>query len=287
MTDSPEAAARTACRLGENPLWNPFDQKLYWLDILAGAIYRFDPQAGGHEVFHRGGVAGGFTLQADGSLLLFGVGGAVHRLRDGMLQTVLSGLPGEEGNRFNDAIADPAGRVLSGTIPYAPESTAGALYRFDSGFRPTKLRENVGLSNGMGFSPDARTFYHTDSKARTIDRYDYDADAGRITNRRTFAQHPDSQSVPDGLTVDAEGFVWSAVWDGACIVRYDPAGRVERRIGLPAKKVTSLIFGGEDYRDLYVTTAGGDDPAQNGPNAGALFRLRPGVQGKPEYLSRV
>jgi D-xylonolactonase len=282
---TPELIVNYACHTGENPLWNPFDKQVYWLDIPVGTIFRYDPATGAPEVFYQGAVMGGFTLQSDGSLLLFGVGGAVRHLYRGAVTTLIESLPGEEGNRFNDVMADPAGRVLCGTMPYTPGSESGSLYLLERDGLIRKLRDSIQLSNGMGFSPDLKTFYHTDSVVRTITRFDYDAATGDIANPQLFAQRPPEQGVPDGLTVDAEGFIWSAVWNGSRLVRYDPDGRIEREVPFPVRKVSSLTFGGDDYSDIYVTTAGGDNPAENGALAGALFRLRLGITGRPDFLS--
>lgn len=287
MSPKPELIANYACHTGENPLWNPLDKCVYWLDIPTGTIFRHDPAAGTHDVFYRGELAGGFTLQTDGALLLFGAGGAVRHLYQGEVTILVESLPGEEANRFNDVMADPAGRVLCGTMPFDTDTDipSGSLYLLEHDGSIRKLRDNIRLSNGMGFSPDLKTFYHTDSLARTITQFEYDAVRGDIANPQLFALRASGQGVPDGLTVDAEGFVWSAVWDGSRLVRYDPQGHIEREIHFPVKKVSSLMFGGDDYRDIYVTTAGGDNPGENGELAGALFRLRLGIQGKPDFLS--
>jgi sugar lactone lactonase YvrE len=283
-----ELIANYSCHVGENPLWNPFDHHVYWLDIPTGAIFRYDPATNTHEVFYRGGdVTGGFTLQTDGSLLLFGDKGCVSRLHQGKLSTMIEGLPGEENNRFNDVIADPSGGVLCGTMPYRGASTSGSLYRLGVDGSMKRLRENILLSNGMGFSLDLKTFYYSDSRAYTVTQFDYDAASGEMSNPRPFVTFSPKDGDPDGLTVDAEGFLWLAVWDGSRLIRYDPSGRVERDITFPVKKVSSLTFGGDDHSDIYITTAGGETPSENGELAGALFRLRLGIRGRPEYLSRI
>ncbi|MDA8218356.1 MAG: SMP-30/gluconolactonase/LRE family protein, partial [Dehalococcoidales bacterium] len=144
-----------------------------------------------------------------------------------------------------------------------------------------------GQANGLAFTPDHRQLYLTDTLQRAIYRFDYDADAGTIRNRRVFARVAQTDGLPDGLTVDAEACIWSARWGGGCLVRYLPDGRVDRRLPMPARKVTSLTFGGDSLMDIYVTTAGGDDREANGPAAGALLRLRLGIRGLPEFVSRV
>ncbi|MCB9453702.1 MAG: SMP-30/gluconolactonase/LRE family protein [Anaerolineaceae bacterium] len=285
MSPTPELIANYACHTGENPLWNPLDKRVYWLDIPAGTIFRYNPATGAHEVFYRGDVMGGFTLQTDGSLLLFGVGGAVRRLHQGKVTTLIESLPGEAGNRFNDVMADPAGRVLCGTMFYGEGGHPGNLYLLEKDGTIRTLRENIQLSNGMGFSPDLKSLYHTDTFAGTITRFEYDVASGDIANPQVLVRLAFDRGLPDGLAVDAEGFVWSAMWDGARLVRYDPNGKIEREITFPVKKVSSLTFGGDDFSDMYVTTAGGDDLNKNGELAGALFRLRLGIGGKTEFLS--
>jgi D-xylonolactonase len=163
----------------------------------------------------------------------------------------------------------------------------GRLYRLDPDRRLTVVLEGIGITNGMGLTLDRKQLYYTDSEAKEIYLFDYDQATGALTNRRVFVDSSHEAGVPDGLTVDAEGHVWSARWDGWCLIRYAPDGREERRIHFPAKKVSSLIFGGPDLSDMYVTTAGGQDKSENGPGAGALFRLRLGIKGQPEFLSRI
>ncbi|SRR5579883_534434 len=283
----PELIADYQCVTGEGPLWHPDEKCLYWLDIPRGRIFRFDPATGTHEQVFEGDQIGGFTIQANGGLLLFMARGAVKIWRNGALTTVIEELPDERATRFNDVIADPVGRVFCGTMR-TPERL-GRLYRLDPDGRITKLLDGIGTSNGMGFTPDRKRMYYTDTPRREIYLFDYDRDTGAITNQRVFVHTPEdpAEGRPDGMTVDAEGYVWSARWDGGCLVRYAPDGTEDRRIRFPARKVSCPTFGGPDYGDLYVTTAGGDKKDENGPGAGALFRVRPGVRGVPEFRSRV
>jgi len=281
----PELIADYECVTGEGPLWHPGEQRLYWCDIPQGRLFRYDPATSAHEMCYEGEVVGGFTVQADGALLFFMARGAVKIWREGELTTVIEEIPGERETRFNDVIADLAGRVFCGTMSTPQRS--GRLYRLDTDGALTCLLEGIGCSNGMGFTPDRRQMYHTDSRKREIYLYDYDQETGDIANQRLFVRTPEDEGVPDGMTVDAEGYVWSARWDGGCLVRYAPNGREERRIAFPARKVSSVTFGGADYTDIYVTTAGGNRKAEEGPGAGALFCLRLGVRGVPEFYSRV
>jgi D-xylonolactonase len=228
---------------------------------------------------------GGFTIQADGKLLLFMERGAIRTWKNGFQETIVPEIPEERNSRFNDVIADPEGRVFCGTMP--TRERLGRLYRLDPDGSLRIVVEGVGISNGMGFTPDLKHMYYTDSRARTIYLYDYDRASGEISNPRVFVTVPEGEGVPDGMTVDAEGYVWSARWDGGCVVRYAPDGTEVMRIPFPAKKVSCPTFGGEDYRDLYVTTAGGQNKAEEGEGAGALFCVKVGVQGVPEFRSRI
>lgn len=283
----PEIIADYQCVTGENPLWHPFEKRVYWTDIPTGRMFRYEPATGKHEQFYEGEIVGGFTVQADGALLLFMARGAVKIWRDGKLTTVIEEIPAELDSRFNDVIADPAGRVFCGTM--STREHAGSLYLLETDGTLRHVLGEIGVSNGMGFTPDRTRMYYTDTRAREIYLFDYDASTGAIRNQRVFVRVPNQEGEggPDGMTVDAEGYVWGARWDGNCLVRYTPEGIEERRIRFPAKKVSSVIFGGEDYTDIYVTTAGGHNKAENGPGAGALFRLNLGIRGVPEFLSRV
>jgi sugar lactone lactonase YvrE len=281
----PELIANYECVTGEGPLWHPQEQKLYWADIPMGRLFRYDPKTGEHEQFFEGDAVGGFTFQDDGSLLLFMARGAVKILRDGELETILEDIPDERETRFNDVFADPEGRVYCGTMPTSDRK--GRLYRLDPDRTLTLLLEGIGCSNGMGLTLDRKQLYYTDTTAKQIYLFDYDQATGAITNQRVFVDSNDEDGMPDGMTVDADGNVWSARWDGYRLTQYSPEGKELQRVKFPTKKVSSVIFGGPEYKDMYVTTAGGNNKEENGATAGALYRLRLGIQGLPEYPSRI
>jgi D-xylonolactonase len=282
----PELIADYECVVGEGPLWHPGEGRLYWVDIHNGRIFRYSLTTGKHERCYEGEVVGGFTIQEDGALLLFMAKGAVAIWREGKkLDYVIDEIPDERDSRFNDVIADPAGRVFCGTMP--TKDRLGRLYRLEANGTPTKLLDGIGISNGMGFTPDRKKMYYTDSRKNEIYLFDYNQATGAITNQRLFVRTSEGGGIPDGMTVDKEGYVWSAMWDGGCLVRHTPDGALERRIEFPAKKVSSVTFGGRDYTDIYVTTAGGDNKKEEGAGAGALFRLRLGIQGVPEFPSKI
>ncbi len=233
----------------------------------------------------KGRPVGGFTIQSDGSLLLFMDRGTIGIWRSGEFTEIVPDIEAERLSRFNDVIADPAGRVFCGTMSSA--AGKGRLYRLDTDGSLRVVLEGIGCSNGMAFTLDQKGFYYTDSFAHEIYLFDYNAEDGAISNQRVFARFDETDGLPDGATLDAEGRLWSALWDGSSIVRMNADGTIERRIALPVRKVSSLTFGGADYSDLYITTAGGDTRDEDGALAGALFRLRGQSRGVPGFFSRV
>lgn len=285
MAIEPEMIADYACVTGEGPLWHPGERKLYWVDIPQGRMFRYDPANNEHAILFEEGVIGGFTIQSNGDLLLFMARGAVKTYREGKFTTIIEDITVERESRFNDVIADPEGRVFCGTM--STDTGLGRLYRLDTNGEITVVLEEIGCPNGMGFTPDLKRMYFTDSDKREIYLFDYDRATGELTNQRVWVNSPAELGVPDGMTVDQQGNVWSANWDGSCLVQYSPDGAEIQRIQFPAKKVSSVTFAGDDFTDMYVTTAGGDNKAEEGAGAGALFRLRLGVKGVPEFQSRI
>lgn len=275
--------------VGENPLWDSTEGCLYWCgheDDEIGRLFRYDPASGASEMIHETDYIGGFTLQKDGSLLLFMAGGRIARW-DGeeelLLETDVDN--GAPDILFNDVIADPEGRVFCGTR-YSDERDGG-LYCLETDGTVRTVESTVGLANGLGFTPDLSRLYFTDSAARRIYIYDYDRSDGTVENRRTFVEVASDDGLPDGMTVDAEGYVWSAHAFGGCVVRYAPDGTEDRRIEFPVGLITSVMFGGADFDSLYVTSGGGQNKDEYGEDAGALFRIDPGVHGVKEHRSNV
>jgi sugar lactone lactonase YvrE len=285
-----ELVASLTCEIGENPLWHEEEKKLFFVDIPAGAVYTYDPATQCCTVLSRTRVTGGFTLQQDGSLLLFQDGPIAILALDGGLRQVASEMcPGND--RFNDVIADPEGRVFAGTM-----GGNGKLLRFDLDGSVTQVADGFGCPNGMGFTPDLRGMYFTDSPARQIHHFDYERKTGNLTNRRTFAEIPPNQGLPDGMTVDAEGYVWSALWFGGCLKRYAPDGGWHRDLFLPVTQISSVTFGGSDLADIYITSTASTtaDPqrpvecAIAGPRGGGLYRARvSGMRGRLPFRSRL
>jgi gluconolactonase len=254
--------------------------RLYFADVRNGGVFRRDPSGAIETIVPGRKGVGGISLHADGGIVISGRD--LCHVKDGRTRVLFgrADIPG-----WNDLFCDDAGRVLSGTIrsdPFRPgDRTPGELWRVDAEGSARELYAEVGLSNGLGLSPDRRRLYHSDSTARAILVSDLDAD-GIPRGRRTFATLP--AGFPDGLAVDAAGAVWVAVASGGCAVRLAPDGRTDRRLELPARMVTSLCFGGADGRDLYLVTADNtDDPERRG----TIFRTRVDVPGLPAPLARI
>ncbi len=292
-----QTIAQHHCVCGEGPIWHDTEGVLYWVDIPTGRLFRYDPTTGEHANVYTGRFIGAVTVQLDDSLLLLGQECEVLVYRDGGATPVIEGIPGE--TRFNDAIADPRGRVFSGSMPVDAKdkqgeyndgrwSRLGRLYRIDPDGSYRVVDDGFGCANGMGFTPDGRGMYFTDSHAGAIYRYDYDQATGELSNREVFFQ--ERGVVPDGMTMDQDGHVWSARWGGRCVVKHHrDSGDVVERFELPTANITCIAFGGTDRSTAYITSAGGKpDQPEPGNAAGALFSTRiPGVHGVPEHRSAV
>jgi len=279
-----EAVANYQCQVGENPLWDEREGRLYWADIETGRLFRVDHDSGQHECFHRGSEKiGGFTFQEDGSLLLLEVDRIAVLGKDGQRRVIAEQIDSDMV-RFNDALADPEGRVFAGSIGKTDQS--GGLYRIDRDGSVQTMWKGTGCANGMGFSPDLRHFYWTCSTTYLIYVADYQRESGALTNRRIFHRAAREQGIPDGMTVDRLGQIWSARWDGSALLRLNAQGDVLERAALPVSRVSSAAFGGPELDTLYVTTAGGTWEGSV-PDDGALYRFKVSVPGTVEFRSRV
>ena len=274
--------------LGEGPRWDARGQRLLWVDIMSGRVHAFRPAGAACRNVDVGRPVGALAGAADGSIVL-AVAGGFARLdwdsgRTRMLATVEEDRP---QNRMNDGACDPAGRFWAGTMALDESAGAGALYRLDADLTVHTMLTGVTISNGIDWSLDGRRMYYVDSPTRRIDVFDFDPATGTIASRRPFVSVPAEAGVPDGLTVDADGFVWLALWGGAALRRYAPDGALERTVPLPVSHPTSCAFGGADLDELYVTSARRPltpDQRAREPMAGGLLRLRPGVAGRPANL---
>jgi len=277
------AVANYHCVVGENPLWNEREGRIYWEDIDTGRLFRADHESLEHECFYRGEVIGGFTFQEDGSLLLFEADRIASLNPETGRRVVLKEGIDSDMERFNDVIADPRGRVFAGSIGRTRES--GGLYRVDLDGSIRVMWKGTGCSNGMGFNVDLTRFFWTCTTTRTIFVSDYDLETGELSNRRPFYVAPESEGKPDGLVVDSEDRMWSARWDGGSVLRFSLEPRLLSKLTFPVSRVSSLAFGGPQLDTLYVTTAGGD-PTQ-GTEDGTLYRVSVPARGRLEYRSRI
>jgi sugar lactone lactonase YvrE len=248
-----EVAVRAEAELGEGPTWDADAGRLIWVDILGCRVHTYDPASGRRTVRTTEQHVGAAKPRAGGGLVL--------NLRDGIGVTGPDGTlrllhhDPVPGRRANDAAVAPDGSLWAGTMRYDEAPGGGTLLRLTGDGTATTVLDDVAVSNGTGWSPDGRLMYYIDSPTRRIDVLDHDAGSGRVTGRRPFVTVEEDAGFPDGLTVDAEGGVWVALWGGAAVRRYTPDGVLDRVIGLPVPLVTACAFGGPGLTDLYITTA--------------------------------
>jgi sugar lactone lactonase YvrE len=283
-----ECVFKTKAIIGEGPLWSVQEQRLYWVDIAENKLHVFDPETKSNQTFALPQMVTSASTRKNGGLVLtLRKSVAFFDPKTGKLDILPDPEEDKPGNRFNDGKCDRQGRLWAGTMGDVDwDSPVGSLYRFDTAAKLTRMEEGICCSNGLGWSPDSKTLYFAESFRHKIHVYDFDPATGNISNRRVFATlDPNSGAFPDGLTVDAEGFIWSAQPVFGRLVRYDPRGAIERIIELPVSRGTSCMFGGKNLDVLYVTTMRGaltEEQLAEEPLAGSLLALRPGVRGIAE-----
>jgi sugar lactone lactonase YvrE len=274
--------------LGESPMWHAAERRLYWLDLQKPAVYRFDPSTGRNEPVKAelGRYVGGLVFRADGGLIVDKEDG-LHAIdgATGRLTPIADPEPDQPGNWFNDAKVDRRGRIWAGTGDRGETAPTGSLYVFDPDHSWRAVDDNIICSNGPAFSLDGRTAYFSDSYIQQVVRYEIDPATGKVGPRQPFAHIAEAGVFPDGMTVDADGGLWVALWDGWCVRRYTADGKTDREVKLPVPRPTAMAFGGDGYRQLYITTAStGLSEAQlaEAPLSGSLFVCEPGVAGVAE-----
>jgi sugar lactone lactonase YvrE len=249
-------------QLGEGPLWDVTEERLYWIDSLGPAVHSCDLKGDSRRTWPLPEPIGSLALRhkGDGAVLALKSGFHFLDFISGEVTRIVDPDPGKPRIRMNDGKVDRRGRFIAGSM-HCPESEGlGSLYRLDTDLSVHKLDKDIICSNGPAFSPDGRTLYFNDSVRRVIYAYDYDLDSGAASNRRVFVSTEQEQGAPDGGTVDAEGYIWSAQIISGRIVRYAPDGKVDRIIEFPAALLTSVMFGGPNLDVLYVTTMGKFSP---------------------------
>jgi len=289
LDSSPEVVVDLPTQTGEGPVGDDRRHVVFWLDIPPGRLYRYDPATGANDlIYQHDAMIGGTTLQDDGTMLLFCSRGTILHLDPdtGQTSTIVGSIEAEHDSRFNDVEAAPDGGVFCGTM--ASKDHKARLYRLAPDGSLTLLFDDLGLSNGIGFSPDRRTMYHVDTNTRITWAMDYDEQTGATSDRRKLIENPPGEGYPDGMTVDAEGDLWIARWDGRSLYRHTPEGECTGRVRFPVRKVSSVAFGGENFADAYVSTAAPDGRSKDeGEQAGSLFKVRLPATGKPPFRSRV
>jgi sugar lactone lactonase YvrE len=275
-------------KLGETPIWDPEENALYWVDWGGGPVWRYEPGTGKSASFPVSLPVTALARSAPGRLIAIAQQGVYEWDLGTNDYSLLVGPPeaGKPDICFNDGAVDRQGRLLLGTVNmqdvFAPD---GSLYRLDPDGSLHELDRGYATANGLGVSPDGTKLYVTDMRHNQIIALDYDPLSGAVSSRRIFARVPAEDGMPDGLIVDAEGFVWSGHWAGWKLTRYDPDGKIERQIRFPVQHVISFGFGGKDLDILFVTTAWwglSEEERKRQPFAGDLFRINTGVQGLVE-----
>jgi L-arabinonolactonase len=273
-------------QLGEGPLWDVAEQALYWLDIVGKMLHCWTPASDEYRAWPLPASPGSLALREEG--------GAVIALENGFhffdfataaLTLIADPEAGEQRTGFNDGKVDRQGRFVAGSTALDMREPLGSLYRLGRDLTLETLEREIMVSNGPCFSPDGKTLYFADSPRRAIFAYDYDPAGGPLTNKRVLVDTGPLQTAPDGATVDAEGFLWSALVLSGRIARFTPDGRLDRVIELPVTMPSSVMFGGPALETIFVTSIGvplaGRDASE--PDAGALLAVEGlGIKGLPE-----
>lgn len=269
---------------GEGPVWDSHAGVLRWVDMLAGDVLSTEPTSGSTSRMHVGTIAAAVRPRHRGGLVM-----ALERgfaLVDGSERSFryLGDLWRDPTVRMNDGGCDPQGRFYCGSMAIDERPSAGSLHRIDPDGSVTEVLTGLTVSNGLAWSPDGAIAYFVDTATQRIDQFDFEPLKGEFHNRRPLVSVPLAVGRPDGLTVDAEGGIWLALWGGGAVHRYTPDGQLDATISVPVKNVTACAFGGETLEDLFVTTSQLHAPDSDTTSAGHVYRVRPGVRGTPALV---
>lgn len=270
--------------LGEGALWNAKTQELYWVDIENGILYIYNPQNQQNRAIKLGQKVGTVVPTEDGNVLV--------ALQDGIYkinlktekQTLLTKRPEDvPSNRFNDGKCDPAGRLWVGTMSMEGKEKAGALYLLDAEGKISKKYDSVTVSNGIVWTADSTRMYYIDTPTKEVKEFAYNNQTGEISFTKVAVKIPDGAGYPDGMTIDSEGMIWVAMWEGFGVLRFDPTtGEQLMKVDIPVARVTSCTFGGENLDTLYITTASvgaKEEELKQYPHSGSLFVVKTGHKG--------
>lgn len=287
----PELLVNLGGIIGEGICWDENDKMLYWIDLLDNKIFTYDVNNSTIKIIRVNQNTGCIRVREQGGLVA-GLQNGIFFVdtETGKLTPIVDPERDKPGNRFNDGTCDCMGRFWAGTMSKALDSGSGdltpqgSLYCLDIDHSITKKLDNILISNGIGYSQDNSTMYYIDSPTREVVAFDFEKETGEISNKRPIVKIPEEIGMPDGMTVDADGMLWVAMWGGGAVVRYDPeSGQMLEKIELPVKSVTSMVFGGEDMDEMFVTTAKMDTDLNKFPDAGGVFKIKMDVQGKPTF----
>lgn len=271
--------------LGEGPLWDARTERLYWVDIAQGVVHAYGARAGDFTQWSVAAQVGCLGLTEDPATVVAGLrtGWQLFDTLTGRLAFIAHPEEQRPACRFNDGSVDPAGRFWTGSLEDGETRPEGRLYRLDADGTYATVDAGFYCSNGIDWSPDGRWMYFVDSRVDRIYRYEFEVSTGAVLDREVFADTTDLPGIPDGLRVDAEGYVWCAFWDGAHITRFTPAGHVAEVVRVPVPRPTSLAFGGADLRTMYITSASIDlteEQLAQWPLSGAVLQREAAVPGQ-------
>jgi len=284
---SAELIYQTHTLIGEGSIWDVENQLLYWVDIMRNQVYAFNPENCSNTGYDVKENVGTVVLREKGGLMLALEGGfAGLDLQTGMVEKIIDPEAHLADNRFNDGKCDPRGRFWAGTMAYDSKHGAGSLYCMETDLTVSKKIENVTISNGLVWNGAQSTFHYIDTRAYSVDAYDYQPESGAISNKRSLIQFPVGGPGPDGMAIDEEDFLWVALYGGSRVVRIHPqSGEIVYQVLIPgAKQITSCAFGGRDLNQLYITSAAqklSEDALKEQPHAGGLFRVTVPFKGVP------
>ena len=278
------------CLLGEGPVWDAAQNRILWIDILRAEFHSFNVVENKHQIADTGCMIGSFALR--------NTGGIIAAMQDGIneadgnfksFRRVIDPENDLPDNRFNEGKCDPSGRFWAGTMSLTDQPERGSLYMVDREFEITRKIANISISNGLAWNAAAGKMYFIDTPTYQVVQYDFNNLNGEITNRKTIISVAKEQGSPDGMTIDTEGMLWIAHWDGWQITRWNPeTGELLMHIKMPAGRITSCTFGGNNFTDLYITSAKTgltEQQLSEQPLAGSLFVIRNcGYQGFPPVL---
>jgi sugar lactone lactonase YvrE len=279
-----------SCLLAEGPVWDAARERLLWVDILLGEIHSYYTDTREHRIFKAGQTVGSFALRASAGLVASFQNGFAHvDLETESIQWLTDPEADKPDNRFNDGKCDPAGRFWAGTMSVSGKKSAGSLYALEASGEAVLKIPGVSVSNGLAWSPGHTRFYFIDSPTNQVASYDYDIETGNLSNQKIAVTIPPEMGKPDGMTIDTEGMLWVALWNGWSVTRWNPyTGELLEQIKLPVAQVTSCTFGGKELEDLYITTAKvglSNEELEKQPLAGSVFvvnNMR--VKGLPAVL---